>query len=249
MVGSLDMVALSQLDGESSYRLRPEGDVTGLAQSLAREGQLVPIELRLKGPGQWQVIAGFRRVAALRLLKREQVLARLHDQLGDEEALALAIADGVTERPLGREELEALRERLTSGGRYGPATQEAIERALGEAPPPPEPEEVDLDVFSRDVRDRLAQLAIDVGSVFENWSDVEGTVREDLRARLRYFRDLLPFLEGPNEPVSRAQRVEAIEEEEAEEEGVAAVEPHAEGVVAHEPNEPVREAPREADSG
>jgi hypothetical protein len=195
MVGSLETLPLSQIDDDLVFRLRPEGDVTGLAQSIAREGQLVPIEVRLRGPGRWQIIAGFRRVAALRLLQREQVLARLHDQLGDDEALALAIADGVTERPLGHEELEALRARLSEEGRYGPAVQEAIVRALGEAPPPPEPEEVDLDVFSREVRAQLANLAVDVGSLYENWSDVDANVREDVRTQLRYFRDLLPFLE------------------------------------------------------
>jgi ParB-like chromosome segregation protein Spo0J len=195
MVGSLDTLPLTQIDDDPTFRLRAEGDVTGLAQSIAREGQLVPVEVRLRGPGRWQVIAGFRRVAALRLLKREHVLARLHDQLSDDEALALAVADGVTERPISREELEGLRERLVSEQRYGPAVQEAIERALGEAPPPPEPEEVDLDVFSRDVRDRLAELAVDVGSLFDNWGDVDLDVSEDVRAQLRYFRDLLPFLE------------------------------------------------------
>jgi len=195
MVGSLDTLPLSQIDDDLAFRLRAEGDVTGLAQSIAREGQLVPIEVRLRGPGRWQLIAGFRRVAALRLLQREQVLARLHDQLGDDEALALAIADGVTERPLGREELEVLRSRLSDEGRYGPAVQEAVLRALGEAPPPPEPEEVDLDVFSRDVRSQLANLAVDVGSLYENWSDVDAAVREDVRTQLSYFRDLLPFLE------------------------------------------------------
>ena len=202
MVGSLDTLPLSQIDEDLTFRLRPEGDVTGLAQSVAREGQLVPIEVRLRGPGRWQVIAGFRRVAALRLLKREHVLARLHDQLNDDEALALAVADGVTERPLAREELETLRSRLAEEQRYGPAIQEAIERALGEAPPPPEPEEVDLDVFSRDVRDRLAELAVDVGSLFDNWSDADEDVRENVRAQLRYFRDLLPFLEAGDEDLA-----------------------------------------------
>lgn len=201
MVGTLDTLPLSQLDGDSAFRLRTEGDVTGLAQSMAREGQLVPIELRLRGPGVWQVVAGFRRVAALRLLQRGHVLARLHDQLSDDEALALALANGVTERPCSRGELEVLRERLVAEGRYGAAAQEAVERALGEAPPPPEPEEVDLDVFSRDIRDRLAGLAVDVGSLFENWSDLDAPVRADLRAQCRYFSDLLPFLEEPGEDV------------------------------------------------
>jgi ParB family chromosome partitioning protein len=207
MVGSLDTLPLSQIDDDPGFRLRPEGDVTGLAQSIAREGQLVPIEVRLRGPGRWQLVAGFRRVAALRLLQREHVLARLHDQLGDEAALALAVADGVTERPLGREELEALRTRLSTEGRYAPAVQEAVARALGEAPPPPEPEDVDLDVFSRDVRGQLANLAVDVGALYDNWTDVDPLVREDLRTQLRYFRDLLPFLEEDAAPAASSEEL------------------------------------------
>ena len=42
---------------------------------------------RSKPPDRFQVISGFRRVAALRFLQRDQVLARLHADLSDEDAL------------------------------------------------------------------------------------------------------------------------------------------------------------------
>jgi ParB-like chromosome segregation protein Spo0J len=198
MVGTLDVLPLSQIDDDRSFRLRPEGDVGGLAQSLARVGQLLPIEVRLRGPGRWQLVAGFRRVAALQLLKRDSVLARLHDSLSDGEALAIALAETVSPRPLAREELLALRERLEAEGHYDPAAQEVIERALGEAPLPPEPEEQDLDVFSRETADRLASLSADVATLYEAWGDVEPEVREQICLQIRYFHDLLPFLEDAN---------------------------------------------------
>ena len=194
-MGVIETVPLSQLEADETFRLRPEGDVAGLAQSLARSGQLLPIEVRLRGPGRWQLVTGFRRVAALRLLRRDRVLARLHDRLDDGEALALALGDDLARKPLTEPEIEALRERLQGQGWYDPAAQEAIERALGEVPPPPEPEELDLDVFSREVAARLSELSMDLASLFEAWTDIEPQVREQLRLQLRYSRDLLPFLE------------------------------------------------------
>lgn len=192
--GSVEILPLSQIEGDEIFRLRPEGDVAGLAQSIARDGQLVPVEVRLLGPGRWQLVTGFRRVAALKLLRRDRVSARLHDALSDEQALSLALADDLARRDLGEDELHELRERLQGRGWYGPSAQEAIERALGELPPPPEPEELDLDVFSRDVAARLTELSQDLATIYDAWPDVEPELREQIRAQLRYARDLLPFL-------------------------------------------------------
>jgi ParB family transcriptional regulator, chromosome partitioning protein len=195
-MGGLETLPLTQIEEDATFRLRPEGDVAGLAQSIARSGQLVPVEVRLRGPGRWQLVTGFRRIAALKLLRRDRVLARLHDDLGDAGALDLALVDDLAHRTLSREELEAVRETLMARSWYGAAAQETVERALGEAPPPPEPEELDLDVFSRDLVARLAELSGDLASVFDAWADVEPAVQEQIRAQLRYNRDLLPFLEG-----------------------------------------------------
>jgi ParB-like chromosome segregation protein Spo0J len=211
MVGNLDVLPLSQIDDDRAFRLRPEGDVGGLAQSLARVGQLLPVEVRLRGPGRWQLISGFRRVAALQLLKRDVVLARLHDSLSDEEALAISLADTVSPRPLAREELLALRERLEGEGHYDPAAQEVLERALGEAPLPPEPEEQDLDIFSRETATQLASLSADVASLYESWADVEPAVREQIAAQVRYFHDLLPFLEETDDGEAQESDEEAEE--------------------------------------
>jgi len=197
MSGILDTLPLSQIEEDESFRLRSDGDVSGLGQSLAREGQLVPVDVRLRGPGRWQLITGFRRLAALRLLKRDRVLARLHDSLSDEDALRLALADDLWHRALSEPELQALRERLNSAGQYGGDAAEAIEHALGESPPAPEPEEQDLDVFSRDLVDRLTELSADLASVYSMWADVEPGVREQMLVHLRYASELLPFLEAP----------------------------------------------------
>src|SRR5690606_25240704 len=96
--------------------------------SLARLGQLFPVDLRLRPPDRFQVITGFRRVAALQLLKRERIFARVHTNLTDEEAAMLALADAIEHRDVAREELESARERLGSRGLLTPVVKEALDR-------------------------------------------------------------------------------------------------------------------------
>jgi len=117
--GAVSFVPLSAVADDSTFRLRDEGDVSTLASSMGRLGQLVPVELRPwagsdplgRGP-RFQVVAGFRRVAAARVLQRDRVLARVHAALDDEDAWAIALAQALLLEPLITSELEALRERL-----------------------------------------------------------------------------------------------------------------------------------------
>ncbi len=119
--GTVEWVRLGEIEDDATFKLRETGDVSDLAASIGRLGQLAPVELRLRaradpqGP-RWQVVAGFRRMEALRLLKRDQVLARLHEQLPDEDAWALALAHALLTEPLSMAELELLRARLETAG-------------------------------------------------------------------------------------------------------------------------------------
>jgi hypothetical protein len=140
--GAVEFVALEDVAPDERFRLRPEGDVAALASSLGRLGQLVPVELRPlpaveEGGPRWQVVAGFRRLAALRLLCRDRVLARLHAGLPDEEAWALALAQAVLGEPLRVAEIEALRARLEAEG-TAPWADELLDEALARAPLDPE---------------------------------------------------------------------------------------------------------------
>jgi ParB-like chromosome segregation protein Spo0J len=115
--GAVAFVPLAELSADVTFRLREEGDVAALAASIGRLGQLVPVELRplpgaVPGGPRWQVVAGFRRLAALRLLYRERVLARVHEALDDDDAWAIALAQPLLAEPLLRAELEALRSAL-----------------------------------------------------------------------------------------------------------------------------------------
>jgi len=136
--GAVVFVPLDEIAGDESFRLRPDGDVSQLATSLGRLGQLAPVELR-PWPGaatdgaRWQVVAGFRRLAATRLLARERVLARLHQELTDADAWGLALGEALLHEPLTGEDLEALRGRLRATG-LAPWAEELLDDALVRAP-------------------------------------------------------------------------------------------------------------------
>lgn len=200
--GPLALLRLEKVDGaDESYRLRPEGEVDTLATSIARLGQLFPVDLRLKPPDRFQIICGFRRVSALRLLKRERVLARVHTGLTDEDALRIALADLIEHQGAAREELEAVQERLESEGRLTPPVRDALERALSpvdEALGPEEvegeEEEVDLDELAQDITRRLASINQDLALVTELWSAMDPALRRTLLEQLAYPEQLAAYL-------------------------------------------------------
>jgi len=139
--GAVLFVGLDEIADDGTFRLRPEGDTALLAASMGRLGQLTPVELRPwaqagpEGP-RFQLVAGFRRLAGLRLLLRDRVLARVHASLSEEDAWALALVHGLTGEPLAEEELLALRRRLQENG-LAPWALELIEEARVRAPLPP----------------------------------------------------------------------------------------------------------------
>lgn len=151
--GAVEFVSLADVDDDATFRLREPGDLAPLAASIGRLGHLVPVELRpLPGlgpedPPRYQVVAGFRRLAALRLLARERVLARVHEDLDDDDAWAIALAQALLGEPLRAAELEALRARLP-GTRAAGWADDLVDEALVRAPVEPEQREALLAVLS-----------------------------------------------------------------------------------------------------
>jgi hypothetical protein len=140
--GAVEFVPLSAISDDGTFRLRDVGDVSALAASMGRLGHLVPVELRrLASPAgaapRFQVVAGFRRLAALRLLARERVLARVHGTLDDEDAWGIALAHALLGEPLHAGELERLRARLAEA-KVAPWADELVDEALVRAPVDPE---------------------------------------------------------------------------------------------------------------
>ena len=201
--GALASLKLEKVDADEAYQLRPEGEVDTLATSMARLGQLFPVDLKLKPPDRFQVVCGFRRVSALRLLKRERVLARVHTDLTDEDALRLALADLLEHQGAGREELEALKARLEGEHRLTPPVKDALERAispveenLGPEEVQGAEEEVDLDELAQDITRRLAGINQDLALVTELWSAMEPSLRRALLDQLAYPEQLAAYLRG-----------------------------------------------------
>jgi ParB family transcriptional regulator, chromosome partitioning protein len=190
------LLALEQLDTDDAFRLRDEGDVSRLAQDIARLGQLFPVEVRAQGE-RFQLVCGFRRVAALRFLQRDKVLARIHTELSDEDALLVALADGLHAEPLSAEELVALRERLAAEDRLGPAASDMLAQALGGGElSPEEPEqEIDADELAFSLTQALGDANQDLALLVPVFGALEEDRKAELLTQLRYAAELVAYLE------------------------------------------------------
>lgn len=227
--GAVDFVPLGQISENTTFRLREPGDVSDLAAAIGRLGQLAPVELRPlpgatdSGP-RWQVIAGFRRLEALRMLQREQVLARIHERLPDEDAWALALSHALLTEPLSVEAVEAIRRRLDISGSdtwaleliddaraRAPVAAELRERLLellheqrqevqtggGEVQEQEEPAEIEItpEELAGEILERFAELNQDLALAFEVWDELPIETRRELLEQARYVTGLFPFLE------------------------------------------------------
>jgi hypothetical protein len=204
---SVEVISLVDLLDDRLFALRDPGDVAGLAVSIARVGQRTPIDVRRLpaavegGPSRFQVICGFRRVAALKMLKRERVAAWVHPDLADDWALVHALATALEQRSLDRDELEGLSRRLDAEGRLGSQARGLIEIALN--PPgsdltPEEAseqiEEVDLDELSASILARLGAISADLAMIPDFWSSLEAEQRAAILEQLRYQAELHAYL-------------------------------------------------------
>lgn len=195
------LLALDRLDDDQRFLIRPGAelhDVTALATDIARLGQLFPIDVRLVPPDRIQVITGFRRVAALRFLQRDKVLARLHTELSDADAMLMAIASAIHSRSVGAEALEAVQERLEATRTMTPAARDMLAKALASDELAPEnvEEEVDADELAADVTMRLSQCNQDLSLLADVFDQLDDEKREALLTQLRYSIDLVAFLES-----------------------------------------------------
>jgi ParB family transcriptional regulator, chromosome partitioning protein len=190
------LLSLDQLDTDDAFHLRPEGDVSRLAQDVARLGQVFPVDVRVRGD-RFQLVCGFRRVAALRFLQRDKVLARIHTELSDDDALLVALADALHGEPASEEELLALRLRLDEEGRLGPAARDMLVQALSTEGLSPEGPEQEID--ANELAGSLTQLLGDANQDLALLVPVFGALDEDRKAelltQLRYAAELVAYLE------------------------------------------------------
>ncbi len=197
------LVPLDALDDDASFQLRPEGDVDRLAMDLARLGQAFPVDVRPgEASGRFQLVTGFRRVAALRFLQRTSVLVRVHTRLRDEDALLLALAGALHGEVPTPEELEAIEVRLEQEGRLSPAARDMLGRARatddGLAPETVEGEgeqEVDADELAADLTARMGELNQDLSLLAPVFDALEPGRRAELLQQLRYAAELVAYFD------------------------------------------------------
>ena len=195
------MIAIDRIDEDDTFQIRPEGDFSQLATDIARLGQLFPVDIRLKPPDRFQIICGFRRVAALRFLHRDRVLARLHTDLSDEDALLMALVSAIHARPVDASELEEVKARLEEEGRLSPAIRSMLEKALAPeddlAPETVEGEqEIEADQLATDVTMRLGEINQDLSLLADVFDSLDLAKQEELLKQLRYSSDLVAYLES-----------------------------------------------------
>jgi len=243
--GAVEFVSIDDIADDATFRLRDPGDVSQLAASIARLGQLAPVELRpVTGPEtrpaepgpaaepedvfrpetahtpRWQVVSGFRRMAALRMLHRDRVLARLHAGLSDEDAWALCVSKALLSEPWLPSELEALRSRIRE---VAPWAEELLDEALaraseeaaaplgpGEEPEPPaegasadgpvaEPETETVELTPEELALHLAvrifELNQELAAGWEAWAELPEEGRRQIVEQARYLAELFPLME------------------------------------------------------
>jgi hypothetical protein len=200
----VENVPLDEIAPDATFRLRDTGDVSDLAVAIGRLGQLRPVDLRplprQDGEGKrCQVVAGFRRMEALRLLQRDRVLARVHPGLSDEEAWALALSGPAFGEPWRPADLDAVAARLRVHLPWAGPVLAAARRRSGEKGPAPRPlPAADPAAFAHGLAVRAYELNGDVAAAYESWGALPPEGRRLVLEQLRYLVRLVPLLEKEN---------------------------------------------------
>ena len=200
-----ELIAIDRIDDGPQFQVRPLGDLSALATDLARLGQLFPVHMRPRGE-RYQLICGYRRLAALKFLRRDQVLACVHPALSDQDALLMAVASAIHGAAASREDLAGFKDTLEREGRLSSAVRLMLDNALAadsnlapessDAEEQGDEEEIEADELAEEVAARLGELNHDLAVLADVFPSLEGRRREELLRQLRYPAELMAYLEG-----------------------------------------------------
>jgi ParB family chromosome partitioning protein len=89
------VIALHLIDEPAQFQLRfrPYDDIPSLVDSIRELGQLNPLFVRPVDGGRFELIAGHRRLAALKLLGWRTAHCRIYDGISDDAAYDLAVSE------------------------------------------------------------------------------------------------------------------------------------------------------------
>ncbi len=214
----MERIPLDAISPDTTFRLREPTGVPELASAIGRLGQLEPVDVRplpadVRAGGdaghRFQLVAGFRRVEALRLLQRDTALARVHEGLSDQDAWAVALAGPLFVEPWKAADLDALSPTLRARFPWAEAALAAARQRLAGAkvakaekgsPPvaaaPPSPRAAaDPAAFAHALAVRASALNEDVAAAWDRWDSIPPAGRRMILEQLRYLTRVLPLLE------------------------------------------------------
>lgn len=121
-------VPVQEIHEHEYFRLReaPYPGVDALAADIKARGQTTPLFVRPRAAGGYDLVAGYRRRSAILKAELLTALVRVYPNLGDEEALDLAVSENRDREDVNDWERAELAQRLQKRGR----TYEGIAQVL-----------------------------------------------------------------------------------------------------------------------
>jgi len=110
------ILTIKDIDDKRSHNVRRHyGDIDALARSINNEGQAEPIHVHDEGNGKYRLLRGFRRLKAIKSLKKDTVRAIVLDNMTEQEKLSYTIDQGERES-LTRTEVALAVRKMVNGG-------------------------------------------------------------------------------------------------------------------------------------
>ncbi len=116
----LQSLPVSKIKRSPQLKLRadPLPDIDLLAKDIEKRGQTTALFVRPKG-SNFELISGYRRMAALEKVGQKQALVRIFEDLSDDEAFDLAVSENQARESLTELERALVCQRLQSEGKTG----------------------------------------------------------------------------------------------------------------------------------
>ena len=112
----LKVLEVSQIEQGKNIRNERDSEILELAESIDRQGLLNPITVQMGKHGKYEVIAGHRRLEAIKRLGLPHIECNVLDDLNEKEVILAQIAENCQRKQMSASELvdtfEDLKERF-----------------------------------------------------------------------------------------------------------------------------------------
>ena len=93
------VISIRDLIKDDTFKYRANLNVDELVDSIRQDGQLIPIVVRPFN-SKYQLISGFRRIAAMTKLGRKKVQAKVMNSLSDIQARKISLLEKIERNSL-----------------------------------------------------------------------------------------------------------------------------------------------------